>query len=329
MKVAILGGAGYIGSHCTKMMCDNGYDVIVIDNLSTGYRQAVDNRAKFFECDIKNEEKLTNILIEEDIKGILHFAALSLVAASMKEPLEYFNNNVYGTEVVLRAMNNANIKHIVFSSTAATFGSHDVMPITEEYTQKPTNAYGETKLSMERMMKWADVAHGIKSITLRYFNVAGAHECGLIGEAHNPETHLIPLILQVPNGIREFISIFGTDYDTHDGTCVRDYIHVEDLINAHILALEYVIKTNESNDFNLGSGEGYTVLEMVEAARRVTGHPIPTKIEDRRPGDPDKLIASSKKIEQILGWTRKYETVEKIIESAWKFHSTHKDGYHN
>ncbi len=327
MNVAVLGGAGYIGSHCAKMMCEKGYNVVVIDNLVTGYKQAIDDRAKFYECDIKNEAVLTKIFKDENIEAIMHFAALSLVGVSMKEPLEYFNNNVYGTEIVLRAMNNTGIKHIVFSSTAATFGSHDVMPITEEYAQEPTNAYGETKLSMEKMMKWADVAHGIKSITLRYFNVAGAHESGTIGEAHNPETHLIPLILQVPNEKREYISIFGQDYDTHDGTCIRDYIHVEDLINAHILSLEHVVKTNESNDFNLGSGEGYTVLEMVEAARRVTGHEIPAKIEERRAGDPDKLIASSEKIERVLGWKRKYETVEEIISSAWKFHSTHKNGY--
>ncbi len=327
MKVAVLGGAGYIGSHCVKMMCDKGYEVVVVDNLITGFVKAVDKRATFYECNIKNEEELTRIFKNERVEAVVHFAALSLVGVSMIEPLEYYNNNVYGTEIVLRAMNNTNIKHIVFSSTAATFGSHDIMQITEDYDQKPTNTYGETKLAMEKMMKWVDIAHGIKSITLRYFNVAGAHESGTIGEAHNPETHLIPLILQVPNGKRDYISIFGTDYDTHDGTCIRDYVHVEDLINAHILSLEYVVKTNESNHFNLGSGEGYSVLEMIEAARRVTSHEIPAKIESRRAGDPDKLIASSDKIEKVLGWKRKYETVEQIIESAWKFHSTHKKGY--
>ena len=226
-------------------------------------------------------------------------------------------------------MNNANVKNIVFSSTAAVYGNQEVMPITENTLETPTNAYGETKLAMEKMMRWSDIAHDIKHIALRYFNVAGAYHTGEIGESHNPETHLIPLILQVPLGKREFISIFGNDYNTPDGTCIRDYIHIEDLIDAHILAMEYLQKENKSDYFNLGSGEGFSVLEMIEAARTVTGHPIPSKLGDRRAGDPDRLIASSKKAEETLGWEKKYDKVEDIISSAWKFHQNFKDGFSN
>lgn len=327
MNVLVTGGAGYIGSHATKMLIDQGYRVIVIDNLSTGYKEALDKRAKFYQVDIREKDKVVGIIKDESIDAIIHFAAFSLVGESMVEPLKYYNNNVYGTQKLLEAMVETELKYIVFSSTAAVYGQKDQMPITEDMDEQPTNTYGQTKLAMEKMMKWADVAHGIKYIALRYFNVAGAHSSGLIGEAHQPETHLIPLILQVPNGLREYISIFGNDYDTFDGTCIRDYIHIEDLINAHILAMEHLVKTKQSDVFNLGSGQGYSVLEMIEAARKVTNHPIPAKEDKRRPGDPAILIASSDKAMKILKWERKYNDVSQIIASAWHFHKNHKGGY--
>ena len=327
MNILVTGGAGYIGSHCTKLLLEAGYQVSVIDNLSTGYLASVDKRATFHEVDIRDKDKVVHVLTSDHIDAVIHFAAYSLVGESMQSPLKYYDNNLYGTKVLLDAMVEANVKHIVFSSTAAVYGDHEVMPITEAYAEVPTNTYGQTKLAMEQMMKWVDVAHGVKYIALRYFNVAGAYYTGEIGEAHNPETHLIPLILPVPNNQRSHISIFGEDYDTPDGTCIRDYIHIEDLIQAHILALQHLLSTNTSNYYNLGSGEGYSVKEMIEAARKVTGHPIPAIVSERRPGDPARLIASSAKIEKELGWKRQYESVESIIASAWNFHKSHPKGY--
>lgn len=327
MNILVTGGAGYIGSHCTKMLLEEGYHVSVIDNLSTGYKAAVDKRASFYPLDIKDKDRVVEVLKNDSIDAVIHFAAYSLVGESMNDPLKYYDNNLYGTKVLLDAMVEANVKAIVFSSTAAVYGDHQIMPITEEYEERPTNTYGETKLAMEHMMKWVDTAHDVKYIALRYFNVAGAYHTGEIGEAHNPETHLIPLILQVPNGKRDHIYIFGDDYDTPDGTCIRDYIHIEDLIHAHILAMKHLLETNTSNYYNLGSGDGYSVKEMIDAARTVTNHPIPAIISERRPGDPARLIASSNKIEQELGWKRQYNSIESIISSAWEFHRTHKHGY--
>lgn len=245
----------------------------------------------------------------------------------MTNPLKYFNNNVHGTEILLKVMVAHDVKKIVFSSTAATYGEPKNIPILESDETNPTNAYGETKLCMEKMMKWADKAHGVKYISLRYFNVAGAHESGEIGEDHNPETHLIPLILQVPLGKREFISIFGDDYETHDGTCIRDYIHVTDLADAHILAVHKLREGSESNIYNLGSGNGFTVKEMIETARKVTGHEIPAKVCERRAGDPAKLVASSEKARRELGWVPKHENVEDMISSAWNWHQKHPNGF--
>lgn len=327
MNILVTGGAGYIGSHAVKILLDQKENVIVIDNLSTGYKKAVDKRAIFYNVDITNSLKVQEILEIENIDAVIHFAAFSLVGESMEDPLKYYHNNVYGTKTLLDAMVKANVKHIVFSSTAAVYGEQDEMPITETMLERPTNTYGETKLAMEKMMKWADLAHDIKYIALRYFNVAGAFHTSEIGEAHNPETHLIPLILQVPNEKRSHISVFGTDYETKDGSCIRDYIHIEDLIDAHILALHHLRKTNQSDFFNLGSGEGFSVIEMIDAARKVTNHPIPSLNKDRRSGDPKILIASSDKAQRVLGWKRKYISVEDIIKSAWNFHKTHKDGY--
>ncbi len=326
MNILVTGGAGYIGSHAVRILLEQGHQVTVIDNLSTGYVQAVDKRAHFYNTDIMNEEEVYKIITKENIESVIHFAAFSLVGESMNDPLKYYNNNVYGTQKLLSALIKADVKNIIFSSTAAVYGYKETYPITEDMLETPINTYGETKLAMEKMMSWADKAHGIKYIALRYFNVAGAYHTSEIGEAHNPETHLIPLILQVPNNKRNQIYIFGNDYNTEDGTCIRDYIHIEDLIDAHIKAMHHLKETNKSDVFNLGSGKGFSVLEMIEAARKVTQHPIPSQLSDRRPGDPDILIASNKKAKEILHWEPK-KNLTQIIESAWNFHKTHKDGY--
>lgn len=327
MKICVTGGAGYIGSHAVKILSNQGHEVVVVDNLSTGYKAAIDQRATFYNVNIRDEEGLTKIFKDEKVQAVIHFAAFSIVPESMEKPLKYYDNNVYGTSCLLKAMHNANVKYIIFSSTAAVYGEQLTMPITEDMQELPTNAYGETKLAMEKMMSWAEKAYGIHHVALRYFNVAGAYHDGSIGENHQPETHLIPLILQVPLGKRDEIFVFGTDYDTPDGSCIRDYIHVEDLIDAHIKALNFVMKANKSTYFNLGSGEGYSVLEMIDAARKVTQLPIKATIKGRRAGDPARLIASSKKAKDILKWEPKYTNVEDIIASAWKFHLTHKEGY--
>ena len=325
--ILVCGGAGYIGSHAVRQLIDKGEEVIIVDNLETGHEDAIHPKAKFYKVDIRDEKSLNKVFEENKIDEVIHFAANSLVGESMTNPLKYFNNNVHGTEVLLKVMVAHDVNKIVFSSTAATYGEPKNIPILESDETNPTNAYGETKLCMEKMMKWADKAHGVKYISLRYFNVAGAHVSGEIGEDHNPETHLIPLILQVPLGKREFISIFGDDYETHDGTCIRDYIHVTDLADAHILAVHKLREGSESNIFNLGSGNGFTVKEMIEAARKVTEHEIPAKVCERRAGDPAKLVASSEKARRELGWNPKYENVEDMISSAWNWHKNHPNGF--
>ncbi|MFR1811551.1 MAG: UDP-glucose 4-epimerase GalE [Terrisporobacter sp.] len=325
--ILVCGGAGYIGSHAVRQLIDKGEEVIIVDNLETGHEDAIHPKAKFYKVDIRDEKSLNKVFEENKIDEVIHFAANSLVGESMTNPLKYFNNNVHGTEVLLKVMLAHDVNKIVFSSTAATYGEPKNIPILESDETNPTNAYGETKLCMEKMMKWADKAHGVKYISLRYFNVAGAHVSGEIGEDHNPETHLIPLILQVPLGKREFISIFGDDYETHDGTCIRDYIHVTDLADAHILAVHKLREGSESNIYNLGSGNGFTVKEMIEAARKVTEHEIPAKVCERRAGDPAKLVASSEKARRELGWNPKYENVEDMISSAWNWHKNHPNGF--
>lgn len=327
MAVLVCGGAGYIGSHCVYGLIERKEEVVVADNLQTGHKDAVHKGARFYEGDIRDAGFLDRVFGENDIDSVIHFAANSLVGESMKEPLAYYDNNVHGTQVLLEAMSRHNVGRIVFSSTAAVYGEPESIPILETDRTLPTNPYGETKLAMEKMMKWADCAHGIKYIALRYFNVAGAHENGMIGEDHNPETHLIPLILQVPLGKREYISIYGDDYDTHDGTCIRDYIHVMDLADAHIKALDKLRAGADSNVYNLGNGEGFSVKEMVEAARRVTNHPIPAVICPRRAGDPSVLIASSKKAREELGWRPRYNKIDDIIASAWKWHKNNPGGF--
>ncbi len=327
MRILVLGGAGYIGSHATYQLIDKGHQVVVIDNLETGHAGAVHPDASFYNGDIRDIEFLREVFSHEKIDGVLHFAANSLVGESMEKPLKYFDNNVYGTQVLLQAMTEFQIKNIVFSSTAATYGEPEQVPITENMPTLPTSTYGETKLTMEKMMKWAEVAHDIRYVSLRYFNVAGARSTGEIGEDHRPETHLIPIVLQVALGQREYISIFGEDYDTHDGSCVRDYIHVEDLIDAHILALNYLQDGGESNIFNLGSSQGFSVKEIIETAREITGHEIPAKVAERRAGDPSTLIAGSEKAKQILGWSPSRTDIKRIITDAWNWHQANPQGY--
>lgn len=327
MTILVLGGAGYIGSHGVDQLIEKGYQVVVVDNLQTGHKEAIHKEARFYQGDIRDKAFLQDIFKKEDIDGVLHFAANSLVGESMEQPLTYFNNNVYGTQVVLEVMEEFDVKKIVFSSSAATYGEAKVMPIAESAPTNPTNPYGETKLMMEKMLKWCDEAYQMNYVALRYFNVAGAKINGQIGEDHIPETHLIPLVLQTALGQRAELSIFGNDYDTPDGTCIRDYVHVQDLIAAHILALEYLEAGNSSNIFNLGSSTGFSVQEIVEAARKITGKEIPTKVEARRAGDPSTLVAASQKAQDTLGWKPEYTTMDTIIESAWNWHVNHPKGY--
>lgn len=329
MSVLVLGGAGYIGSHTVYELIDKGEEVIIADNLQTGYMKAVHPKAKFYKGDIRDKEFLDSLFQKEKPEAVIHFAANSLVGESMVDPLKYYDNNLYGTMVLLKSMVENKIGKIVFSSTAATYGEPENIPILETDKTEPSNTYGETKLAMEKLFKWVAQAHGIKYVSLRYFNACGAHKSGNIGEAHNPETHLIPLILQVPNNKRPEIKIFGDDYDTPDGTCIRDYIHVTDLANAHILAIEYLKKGSENNIFNLGNGTGFSVKQVIDISRKVTNHPIPAVICPRRAGDPAKLIASSEKAKTVLKWQPIYTDLETIIESAWRWHKNHPDGYEN
>lgn len=326
-SVLVCGGAGYIGSHMVEVLVASDVNVIVVDSLQTGFRKAINKKAKFYHVNIKDKEAMGRVFEENDIEGVVHFAANSLVGESMENPLKYYDNNVYGTQCLLEVMYKFGVNKIVFSSTAAVYGEPEKTPIDEYDVTNPTNAYGETKLAMEKMIRWADIAYGIKYVSLRYFNACGAHPSGRIGEAHNPETHLIPLILQVPQGKRAFISVFGSDYDTEDGTCIRDYVHVMDLVDAHVLALDYLSNHNESKVYNLGSGKGYSVKAIIECSRTVTGHEIPEKIEERRAGDPATLIASSDRIRNELGWKPNYESVEDIIETAWNWHKNNLEGF--
>lgn len=327
MNVLVCGGAGYIGSHTVYELIERGHSVVVVDSLIKGHKAAVHNDAKFYLGDIRDEEFMDRVFKENNIDAVIDFAAFSLVGESVNEPFKYYENNVYGTLKLLEAMERAGVKKIVFSSTAATYGEPENDIIVESDKTIPTNPYGETKLTVEKMLKWADNAYGIKFVALRYFNAAGAHISGKIGEDHSPETHLIPIILQTALGQREKMFIFGDDYDTPDGTCVRDYIHVTDLADAHIKALEKLFKTNESGIYNLGNGKGFSVKEVIEKAKKVTGKDFKVEIEARRNGDPSTLIASSEKAIKELGWKPKFNTLDKIIETAWNWHKDHKNGY--
>lgn len=326
MAILVCGGAGYIGSHMVAELLENGEEVVVLDNLEKGHTEALLG-GKLYVGDLRDRSILDKVFTENKIDAVIDFAAYSLVGESMTEPLKYFNNNVGGTISLLEAMRDYNVKYIVFSSTAATYGEPEVVPIAEDSKTIPTNAYGESKLLVEKILRWCDHAYGIKYTTLRYFNAAGAHISGKIGEDHSPESHLIPIILDVALGNRDKIMMYGDDYDTKDGTCIRDYIHVSDLASAHSLALKRLRNGGESRIYNLGNGTGFSVKEVVEIARKVTGHPIPAEVAERRAGDPAVLIASSKKAVEELGWTPKYNTIDTVIETAWNWHKNHPNGY--
>lgn len=321
MKILVTGGAGYIGSVTTEMLLDAGHEVTVFDSFERGHRSAIDARAALEEGDLRDRDRIAEVMVSVQPDAVMHFAAYALVGESMEEPEIYYQNNLVGGLNLVDAMMTAGCKKIVFSSTCATYGQPDVVPITEDESQKPENPYGESKLALEKALRWYQEIHGMKAVFLRYFNACGA--TAKFGEDHDPETHLIPIILQVALGKREEVSIFGDDYETPDGTCLRDYIHIVDLAQAHILALT----GDHSGAFNLGNGTGYSVKQVIEAARRVTGHPIPAKVADRRPGDPARLIAAADKAHDVLGWKPELDDLETIIKSAWDWHQEHPEGY--
>lgn len=326
MKILVPGGAGYIGSHTVAELLERGYEVLVIDNLLKGHREALLG-GEFVLADLLDREKLNGVFRKNRIDAVIHFAANSLVEESVKYPDMYYRNNVVGGMNLLDAMKDHGVKYIVFSSTAATYGEPENIPILETDKTAPKNPYGETKLTFEKMLKWYDNAFGIKHVALRYFNVAGAHASGKIGEDHSPETHLIPLVLKTAMGMRESIGIYGDDYETQDGTCVRDYIHVTDLADAHILALKELDSSKESRIYNLGNGRGFSVKQVIDAAQDVTGRKIKTVVGGRRAGDPAVLIASSEKIQKELKWTPRFNDIRTIIGSAWKWHKEHPEGF--
>lgn len=326
MAILVSGGAGYIGSHTVKQLLDRGEEVVVVDNLQKGHADAVLG-GKLMIGDLRDSAFMDTVFEENEIEAVIQFAADSLVGESVVEPLKYYQNNVVSTLCLIEKMKKFGVDKIVFSSTAATYGEPKNIPILESDPTIPTNPYGETKLSVEKALRWMAEAYGIKYTALRYFNAAGAHMSGAIGEDHSPESHLIPIILQVALGQREHIGIFGGDYPTEDGTCIRDYIHVTDLADAHILALDKMRRDNTSGIYNLGNGKGFSVKEVIEVARRVTGHPIPEKVEPRRAGDPAVLVASSEKAQKELGWQPQFNDLETIITTAWNWHKEHPCGF--
>ena len=320
--ILVTGGAGYIGSHTVYALKRNGYKVIVLDNLVYGHRDLVESvlKVELIEGDTSDRQLLDELFSSRDITAVMHFSAYAYVGESVKDPAKYYRNNVIGTLVLLEAMLAASVKQFVFSSTCATYGVPKTVPIPEDHPQNPINPYGESKLMVEKILSDFNNAYDLRSVRFRYFNAAGADPSGLLGEDHNPETHLIPLVLQTALGKRESISIFGTDYPTSDGTCVRDYIHVNDLADAHVLGLEYLLKGGDSAVFNLGNGNGFSVKEVIQAAEQVTGKSIKAIECDRRPGDPPALIGSSDRARQILGWKPKYSNIQDIIAHAWNWH---------
>ena len=321
MKILVTGGAGYIGSVTAELLLDKGYEVVIFDNLERGHRAAVDKRARFIKGDIRDKSSICAAMEQEEPDGVLHFAAYALVEESVRQPELYWGNNVVGSINLAEAMLKTGTKRIVFSSTCSTYGQPARIPITEEAPQQPTNPYGVSKLMMETVFGWNERLHGIKAVFLRYFNACGATE--RFGEDHNPETHLIPVVLQVALGQRKNVVVMGDDYDTPDGTCIRDYIHILDLAEAHELALA----GDHCGAFNLGIGEGCSVKQVIDAAREVTGHSIPWQMGPRRPGDPPRLIACAEKARIALGWKPRITTLHAIVESAWKWHRAHPKGY--
>lgn len=327
MNILVTGGAGYIGSHTVHYLLQQGHQPIVLDNLSTGHRQAVPSTVPFYHGDIADSALVTSIIDRHQISGVIHFAASSLVGESMNNPAKYFENNVVKTILFLNTLLKTGVKHLVFSSTAAVFGEPRQIPIREEDPTEPTNVYGQTKLMLEQVMAQYARTYDFHYVALRYFNACGALPDGSIGEDHQPETHLIPLVLQVASGRRNHITIYGQDYPTPDGTCIRDYIHVLDLAEAHLLALHYLWNGGESGPFNLGNGQGFSVQEVISVARQVTGHPLPVQIGPRRPGDPARLVAAAEKARHVLGWQPRYPDLAAMVASAWAWHRQHPDGF--
>jgi len=325
MRVLVTGGAGYVGSHAAKLLAENGHDVWVVDNLAEGHRAAV-GKLPLVVADLLDQVTITELLKQHRIEAVMHFAAFAYVGVSVRDPAKYYRNNVVGTLALLDAMRSADVRRIVFSSTCATYGIPTKVPIREDHPQQPINPYGFTKLAIERVL--ADYAHayGLGYAALRYFNASGAAADGSIGEDHDPETHLIPLVLQVALDQREYVEVYGTDYPTPDGTCIRDYIHVDDLADAHIRAIEE-LDDGVALKLNLGTGRGASVQEVVDLCREVTGHKIPTRAADRREGDPPELVADPAAAKRVLGWEAKHKDMRGLIESAWRWHSAHPNGY--
>ena len=321
MKILVTGGAGYIGSVCVEDLLNRGHEVTVLDNLTEGHRNAVDRRANFVQGDLADKAAVSDLIRTERPEAVMHFAANALVGESMQDPYKYFYNNVSCGLNLLHAMVENGVKRFVFSSTCATYGTPETVPIDELAPQNPVNPYGESKLIFEKILRWFDQIHGVIFASLRYFNAAGATEA--FGEDHRIETHLIPCVLQVPLGKRKHAQVFGTDYPTPDGSCIRDYIHVSDLAQAHALALE----VKESDFFNLGIGGGVSVLEVIDACKKVTGKDIPVVKQPRRPGDPPLLIASARKAHEVLGWRPQFDRIEDVVASAWRWHARHPNGY--
>jgi UDP-glucose 4-epimerase len=321
MKVLVVGGAGYIGSVCTELLLDEEHEVSVFDNLTEGHHRAIDPRARFVQGDLGDRDQITSTLRQTQPDAVMHFAANALVGESMQKPSKYFRNNIANGLNLLDAMVETGVRRLVFSSTCATFGPPERIPIDEEAPQRPINPYGESKLAFEKILRWYDEIHGLRFVSLRYFNAAGASEN--FGEDHRLETHLIPNLLKVALGQKPHIEIYGTDYDTPDGTCIRDYIHILDLSRAHLLAME----SDKSGYYNLGTGGGSSVREVLESCRKITGREIPAVEKSRRPGDPPRLIAASKKIERDLGWRPQFQMLDAIVESAWKWHLKFPRGY--
>jgi UDP-glucose 4-epimerase len=325
MNILVIGGAGYIGSHMVRYLLKHGHEPWVCDNLVTGHRAAVP-ADRLIEGDLGDRDLMESVLRDKQIDAVMHFAAFALVGESVNEPAKYYQNNVVATCHLLEAMRKADVKHIVFSSTCATYGTPDRVPISESESQEPINPYGFTKLVVERALEDYSHAYDFRFAALRYFNAAGASPDGDIGEDHDPESHLIPLVLQVALGQREHITIFGDDYATNDGTCIRDYVHIDDLATAHLLALEK-LESHKSIKLNLGTGRGYSVQQVIEACRQITGHEVPTEIGSRRAGDPPALVADASRARELLAWQPQYSTIESIVETAWQWHRTHPNGY--
>jgi len=321
MNIFLTGGAGYIGSVTAELLLDRGHTVTIFDNLYRGHRAALEPRAEFIEGDLRDRESISAAMARVKPDAVVHFAAYALVGESMQKPEIYFRNNVTGGVNLAEAMLENGVKKIVFSSTCATYGQPDTVPITEDEQQRPQNPYGDSKLMFEHILAWYQKLHGFQPVFLRYFNACGATD--KYGEDHDPETHLIPLILRVALGQSESIKIFGDDYDTPDGTCLRDYIHIVDLAQAHLLALEKDV----AGPFNLGTGVGNSVLEVIEACREITGHPIPAQVAPRRPGDPARLVASAEKAKKSLGWQPRFTDIKNIVSDAWNWHRAHPHGY--